>query len=149
MNTKETRTKYIRTIWALAKELQINEEYLHVLVYALTEKESIASLSIIELKKVVKHLLNEKEKRNREFKKAEKEKNVYRLPTPLQRYTLNKAMLEVREILNLRDTEAYLNSMTQRMYNKDLNKLDRGEYGNLIKQILLITRRKNANNTTK
>lgn len=149
MKTQETRTKYIRTIWGISKELQIHEEYLHVLVYALTGKESIASLSLCELKNVVKHLFNEKEKRNRELKIAEKEKNVYRLPTPLQRYTLNKAMLEVREILNLRDTEAYLNSMTQRMYNKDLNRLDRGEFGNLIKQILLITRRKNANNPTK
>jgi hypothetical protein len=126
-------------IWAIAKSLGINSEYLHVLVYALTNSESISALNSGQLKIVIEHLRKEQAKQNKINKRNEKESKIFQLPSPAQRYKLQFVLKDISAILNLRDSKAYLNSITNKMFGKAPEKLDRREFGNLLKQLISIT----------
>ncbi len=134
-----TRNKKISTIWAIAKNLGINSEYLHVLVWGMTEVESIKELNPKQLDLVITHLKKEQAKQNKLDKKNESNGKVFQLPTPAQRYKLQITVSDISRILNLRDSKAYLEAISQKMFHKQFEKLNRREYGNLIKQLLLIT----------
>ena len=133
------RNKQLSCIWAMAKSLGINSEYLHVLVFSITGKESLSTLSPKESMSVVDHLKKEQAKQNKTNSKLESEKNVWRLPTPQQRYFMQKLLSDVTKILSLQNPNAYLESISKRMFGKLPGKLDRKEFGNLIKQLKQIT----------
>lgn len=128
-----------RTIWALAKDLGINSEYLHVLVFSITQSESVGKLNLKQQKEVIAHLKNEQAKRNRTQSRLEADGKVFRMPTPSQRYFLNRILSEISQKLNLKSSEAYLNSVSERMFKKTPDRLDRREFGNLIRQLRRIT----------
>lgn len=134
------RNKFISAIWVIAKELGINKEYLHVLVYCITGGESIKALSEVELKKVVDHLKKEQAKFHAQQKRNERDAKVHRLPTPQQRYYCSRLLLDAKRILDLKDPNAYLESIAKRMFDKPVMKLDRKEFGSLIKQLTQITK---------
>jgi hypothetical protein len=125
----------IATIWAIARNLGIDSEYLHVLVFGITGSESISALKTSELNAVIDQLKKMQAKQNNTDKRNEKSKNVYQLPTPAQRNFLNISLLEVARILNLKSPRNYLESISERMFKKPTEKLTRAQFGNLIKQL--------------
>jgi hypothetical protein len=133
------RKKQISTIWAIAKTLGINSEYLHVLVWGITGSESISALSDKQLTLVIDHLKKEQAKQNQINKKQESSEKVFQLPTPAQRYKLHYVIADLRKILNLRDSNAYLQSISKKMFDRAFEKLNRKEFGNLLKQLISIT----------
>lgn len=139
MKKSLTRKKQIAGIWAIAKVLGITSEYLHVLVWGMTGSESISALDSKQLNQVYTHLRDEQAKQNKVNKKLESGEKVFQLPTPAQRYKLDYVLRDITRILNLRDSKAYLNSISTKMFGKHAGGLDRKEFGNLIKQLLTIT----------
>jgi hypothetical protein len=151
MNSKsQTRKKLISSIWAISNSLGITEEYLYVIVFSLTNSSSISELNERQLSKIVLHLKEVQRKQNIHNKKLESgNKKVHRLPTPNQRMYCNQLLMEVKVILFINNEVAYLENISNRMFQKPSAKLSRHEYGNLIKQLIKITSAKNTHNKEK
>lgn len=118
---KNERARKIARIHCLAKDCGMSNIILHITVEGVTGKDSIASLTDMELEKVEKTLVKllPKQKRTRT---SRAQGPVY-LSTPEQRDKVTQLIIELTPHIDLRSSEAYLNALSKRMFKRSYNRL--------------------------
>lgn len=138
--TGKLTPKQNRYIWFLARDLNIEEDYLRLIVHSVTGTESISSLSRKQAKKIIQKLLTMLHKKNGKNKNI-KDIRSYN-PSGMQKRKVKEL---VSAILEYQKISA--ESLSKRMFAKEYNKLTRQQVQSLIEALKAILRR--ARNTGK
>ena len=118
----------IKKIWALARELQISEDNLHIRIFALTKKEHIGwkkgtGLSFDEAGTVIRDLSKMKPKKRKQ-KTIRSESGVIALATPDQKSFLEDLILKINSTGKYKLS---LDGMSQRQLKKSAHLLTRND----------------------
>ena len=139
------RKRKISQLWCLAKDLNMDNEMLHVAVYGLTGKESIRKLTYPQLVAVVKTLTTKKQQdRRRNYAKNSTmaDQGVHLLATPDQRELVKNLMAVITNKLQLKYPNSYLEAICKRTFNSTFLKLNRQQMIKLIETLKSIQNRK-------
>lgn len=152
IDKERSRSRKITQIWAIAGQLGIagdNKDLLYVLVGSITGSNSISSLTDSQLDEVISALIMEQRKITRsksQNRSALKKAGVLYLPTPEQKDMITSLLNQLTPVLNLRNQDAYLESICKRTYRKSYKLLSLTQTQSLIETLKSILYRSTTNN---
>jgi len=137
-----TRESQIARVWCLARDLGFNSEPLHVSVEGITGKTSIAKLSMLELKSVIKTLEAALDQRRRSQRSENRKKGgVVSFPTAQQRDLVADLIRQITPLLRINNPDAYLQAICKRTFRRDYSRLSGHQVQSLIEALKSILQR--------
>jgi len=138
------RTKKIARLWCLARDLEMDEPMLRVVVASVSGTESISALTWNQLIQAIRTLEKEKKRRARqdEYERGKLSKTgVIFMPTNPQRAMVQSLLDELNLLIELKNADAYLETVCQRIFKKQYCRINRQEIGKVIEALKSIKER--------
>jgi hypothetical protein len=132
------RSRKIARLWCLARELEMDEPMLRVVVASITGSESISGLTWNQLIQVARALEQEKKRRQRHgsYERGKQAKTgIIYMPTNEQKELVQSLLDNLNGLIELKNADAYLDAICQRIFKKQYVKLNRQEIGKVIEAL--------------
>lgn len=138
------RTRKIARLWCLARDLEMDEPMLRVVVASVSGAESISALTWNQLIQAIRALEIEKKRRARQgvYERGKQSKiGVIFMPTTAQKTMVQSLLDELNLLIELKNADAYLETVCRRIFGKQYCRLNRQEISKVIEALKSIIER--------
>jgi hypothetical protein len=138
------RSKKIARLWCLARDLDMSEAMLRVVVSSVSGSDSISALTWPQLIQSIRALEIEKQRRKRRGTYERKklgDAGVIFMPTPDQNAKIRSLLSDIDASVRLDDPHAYLDAVCRRTCGKNFRRITRSDAGKVIEALKSIQSR--------